>query len=184
MKARRPARTHYSLLHEMLASSTEPLPQGYRRHQLTRMYGGLEEIAHAATPGTDSWRVLSDAVNLIETLVICGDKPEVAPGGKVIGSHWRGCDGAPVEVRDADGLIRDAVTALAHAGQRHTQGKAIRLDGPGLAAARSALESYAALLDALPARTMIRCHRLTEQRLVKVFNRLGSAPDGVHVVAV
>jgi hypothetical protein len=44
-------------------------------------------------------------------------------------------------------------------------GSVIRLDGAGIQAVRAILEDYAALLDVLPARVMIRCHRLTEKRL-------------------
>lgn len=45
------------------------------------------------------------------------------------------------------------------------EGKPIRLDGPGIQAVRSILANYAELLEVLPARTMVRCHRLTEKRI-------------------
>ena len=66
---------------------------------------------------------------------------------------------------DESGLLLDAITALAMAGRRNLAGAAIRLDGAGIQSVRAILEDYAALLDVLPARTMIRCHRLTEKRL-------------------
>jgi hypothetical protein len=59
----------------------------------------------------------------------------------------------------------DAITALAMAGRRNLAGAAIRLDGAGIQAVRAVLEDYASLLNMLSARTMIRCHRLTEKRL-------------------
>jgi hypothetical protein len=71
---------------------------------------------------------------------------------------------------DTSGLLMDAITALAMAGRRNLAGGAIRLDGAGIQAVRAILEDYAALLDVLPARTMIRCHRLTEQRLHEIFD--------------
>jgi hypothetical protein len=71
---------------------------------------------------------------------------------------------------DSSGLLMDAITAMAHAGRRNTAGGAIRLDGAGIQAVRAVLEDYAALLDVLPARAMIRCHRLTEKRLHELLD--------------
>jgi uncharacterized protein YyaL (SSP411 family) len=132
----------YTIMDEMMASPTEPLPVEYRRHQLTRMYEGLASMEKCANPTTDDWRVVSDSINLMETLIetmqVCEDNSE---------------------------LLMDAITAMAMAGRRNLAGNAIRLDGAGIQAVRAILEDYAALLDVLPARTMIRCHRLTEKRL-------------------
>lgn len=141
MKRRRQQRqpSTYTLLHELQASTTEPLPEGYRRHQLTRMWNGLAAMETAANPTADDWRVCSDAVNLMETLVAMG------------------------EVEDTSGLLNDAVAALANAGRRYFENGTIRLDAQGIQAVRAVLEDYAAVVDVLSARTMIRCHRLTEK---------------------
>jgi len=136
----------YSLIDELMASPTEPLPESYRVHQLTRMYQGLHSIETADEPSRDDWRLVSDAVNLVETLVL----------------EMKVCE-------DANGLLNDAVEALAHAGKRNLEGKPIRLDGKGMQAVRSILSDYAELLESLPARTMIRCHRLTEKRIVEIL---------------
>ena len=133
----------YTVFDELLASPIEPMPQAYRTHQLTRMYEGLHSLETADQPSTDDWRVVSDAVNMLETLVV----------------EMKVCE-------DSSGLLMDAVRGLALAGQRHKrESKAIRLDGPGIQAVRAVLASYAELLEALPARTMYRCHRLTERRI-------------------
>lgn len=133
----------YNVFNELLASPTEPLPQAYRTHQLTRMYEGLHALETADNPSTEDWRVVSDAVNMLETLVV----------------EMQVCD-------DASGLLQDAIRGLALAGQRNKrEGKPIRLDGPGIQAVRAVLASYAELLEVLPARTMYRCHRLTEKRI-------------------
>jgi mRNA-degrading endonuclease YafQ of YafQ-DinJ toxin-antitoxin module len=146
---KRPAQRpkHYSIIDEMMASPTEPLPAEYRRHQLTRMYEGLAAMEKAPSPTTDDWRVVSDAVNLMETLI----------------EDMKVCE-------DGSGLLMDAITAMAMAGRRNTAGGAIRLDGAGIQAVRAILEDYAALLDVLPARVMIRCHRLTETRLHELMD--------------
>lgn len=138
---------HYTLMDELTASPVEPLPIEFRRHQLTRMYEGLAAIEKAASPTTDDWRVVSDAVNLMETLI----------------ESMKVC-------QDESGLLMDAITAMAMAGKRHRAGGAIRLDGAGIQAVRAILEDYAALIDVLPARTMIRCHRLTEKRLHEMLD--------------
>lgn len=135
----------YSLLDVMMASPVAPLPDSHRVHQLTRMYGGLHAIETAPEPTTDDWRVCSDAVNLMETLV----EMQV--------------------VEDSSGLLMDAVTALALAGKRHRAGGPIRLDAPGIKAVRAVLEDYAAVLEQVPARTMLQAHRQTEKRIHEIL---------------
>ena len=136
----------YSMLDAMLASPTEPMNEKQRRHQLTRMWSGLAALETSAEPTRDDWAVCSDAVNLMETLI---------EGGRV---------------EDTNNLLFDAMKALAEAGQRSFEGKPIRLDGVGMQAVRGLLEDYAMVLESLPARTMIHCHRLTEKRLQGIIN--------------
>lgn len=151
---------YYTIMDEMMASSTEPLPLDYRRHQLTRMYEGLHAMEKAPAPITDDWRVVSDAVNLMETLI----------------KDMAICE-------DASGLLMDAITALALAGRRNLAGGAIRMDGAGIQAVRAILSDYGDLLDVLPARTMIRCHRLTEKRLHELMDGK-RRPHDVEVTSI
>ena len=153
-------RKHYTILNEMMASPTELLPADHRRHQLTKMYDGLAALEKSPEPKMTDWQVVSDAVNLMETLTV----------------EMQVCE-------DTSGLLMDAITALAMAGRRNLAGGAIRLDGAGIQAVRAILEDYAALLDVLPARTMIRCHRLTEQRLHEIFDGKRK-PHDVEITAV
>ncbi len=152
-----PAR--YTLLHEISASPTEPLPVAWRTTQLTSMYDGLAQLERGDNPDPDDWRCVSDAVNLLETLVEQG------------------------VVADEQNLLRDAVTAMAEAGKRHTSGGPLRLSGLGIQAVRAVLEDYATALEQLPARTMIRCHRLTEKRIREIYAGKGRKGD-VQVVSV
>lgn len=144
----------YTTWHELMASPTEPLPLEWRTHHLTRMWQGLVALETAPAPNTDDWRVCSDAVNMLETLVTRGP--------------WMACDGSLVEIAD-NGLLDDAITALAMAGRRHRAGGPIRLDGAGIIAVRAVLEDYAMVLETLTARSMVRCHRLTEQRIAEIL---------------
>lgn len=110
------------------------------------MWDSLASIETQPNPTTDDWRILSDAVNLMETLVTMG------------------------EVEDESGLLMDGVRALAEAGRRHMQqGLPIRLDAKGMHAVRAVLEDYSYVLENLPARTMIRCHRATEKRIREIL---------------
>jgi hypothetical protein len=150
----------YTLLDEIAASPTELLREHWRTYQLTRMYEGLAAMEKSPTPTTDDWRVVSDAVNLMETLIV----------------DMKVCE-------DTSGLLMDAITAMALAGKRNMAGSTIRLDGAGIQAVRAVLEDYAALLNVLPARTMIRCHRLTEQRLHELLDGKRK-PHDVEITAV
>jgi uncharacterized protein YyaL (SSP411 family) len=109
------------------------------------MWSGLSALETAYEPTQDDWAVCSDAVNLMETLI---------EGGRVA---------------DTNNLLFDAMKALAEAGQRSFAGHPIRLDGKGIQAVRAILEDYAMVLEGLPHRTMIHCHRRTEKRLEKIM---------------
>lgn len=163
--ARRRSHSHqrptYTLLDVLSASASHPMDDARRVHQLTRMWQGLRALETAPQPTTDDWRVCSDAVNLMETLV---DTMQLAS--------------------DTSGLLPDAVAALAHAGRRHQQsGAAIRLSGEGIQAVRAVLEDYTALLSTLPERTMVQCHRLTEKRIQQILRGQRQAHD-VEVIGL
>lgn len=146
MKHRRQIQPTYGLLRVIMASATEPMPAPKRTHQLTRMWEGLAALERAPAPTIDDWRLCSDAVNLMETLV------------RTMGV-----------ADDASGLLDDAMAALAGAGRRHRGGMALRLDAPGIQAVRAVLEDYAELLEQLPERTVIEAHRLTERRIREIL---------------
>ena len=143
MKRWRPT---YTVLDRLMASPCAPMPKTKAQHQLLRMYQALRALETAAAPTPDDWRVVSDAVNLMETLVSMG------------------------HAQDASGLLRDAVAAMAVAGARHVDaGQPIRLSGPGMQAVRGVLADYAQALAELPARVMVESHRLTEQRISAIL---------------
>ena len=143
------------MLDAMLASPTEPMSEKQRRHQLTRMWEGLIAMETSPEPTRDDWAVCSDAVNLMETLIELG------------------------HVEDTNNLLFDAMSTLAQAGKRSFDGKPIRLCGVGIQAVRAILEDYAMVLESLPARTMIHCHRLTEKRLQGILKGRKQAHDVV-----
>ena len=141
----------YTLLHEISASPTEPLPPSWQAIQLCSMWDGFKELTEGANPKSEDLQVCIDTVNLMETFITV--------------KTWRDAGGSTVEILDGDGLLQDAVTALKKAAARKRAGHGFRLDGPGIHAVRSIMLDYQALLETLPARTMVRCLRLTEKEL-------------------
>jgi hypothetical protein len=113
--------------------------------QLTRMFEGLSALEKDPAPTYDDWKVVSDALNMMETLLVMG------------------------QVEDPDNLIGDAASALAKAGNRSLKGHPIRLDASAIQLIRAILQDYCDVLDNLPARTMIQAHRQTESRVTKII---------------
>lgn len=165
----RQIRRTYGVWSELYASATKPMPIEKRVHQLSRMRQGLNAMERADSPVKDDWRVCSDAVNIMETLV------------NVNGGHWLACDGGVVHVQDANGLLMDAITAMAMAGKRNLEGKNIRLDARGLVAVRGVLEDYALILETLPERELVKAHRLTENRLIDMLEGRAK-PHDVEII--
>lgn len=145
MKRKKHHPIRYTMMDVMMASPDKPMDASKRRHQLTRMWNGLASIETAPAPSTEDWRVCSDAVNLMETMV----NMQI--------------------VEDANGLINDAVTALAMAGKRHMKNGVIRLDAQGMQAVRAVLEDYASVIEQISERTLIQVHRNTEKRIREIL---------------
>jgi hypothetical protein len=151
----------YTLIDELQASPVEPMPAATQVRYMSRIYQGLRSIERDAEPSKEDWRVVSDAVNMLETLI---DKMKV-------------CE-------DASGLMPDAVRAMAEAGIRHRDtGVPIRFDAKGLQAVRAAIEDFGDLVTMLPHRTMVRCHRLTEQRIHEILDGK-RAPHDVEIAGL
>jgi len=150
-------KTTYSLMDEIMAPPDRPLPEFKIRHQLSRMYQGLAALETAEKPTNDDWSVVSDAVNMLEMLTTAND------------GWWLDCDGDTVQIKDHSGLLPDAVSAMAQAGRRHFEHGVIRLDAKGIATIRAVLEDYAQLIEIMPARVMIHCHRKVEKRLQDII---------------
>ena len=173
----------YSLMDQLMASPTHPLPAHKRVHHLTAMWQGLASIETAPEPTTHDWRLCSDTVNMMETFVTEGANPIHNEAGQVVGSYWHKCDGELAAITDHSGLLADAIAAMAMAGKRHQAGGHIRLDAAGIQAVRAILEDYAALLDVLPEREVIRCHRKTEHRIAEILQGR-KRPHDVEVIEI
>ena len=131
--------TTYTLMDEMLASATEPMPVQHREYYLTRMWQGLNAML---SPGAveDDWGVCLDATVMMEMLV------------EVMG-----------ECMDDSGQIGEAIQALTRARNGHESGLKYQLTETDAQIVRGILEDYSTVLESLPHRKMVRCHRLAEK---------------------
>ena len=176
MKKRRthkPQRQYqYTILDEMTASPTQPVTDKNREYQLGRIRQALKNIESGAAPVPNDWRVCSDAINLMDTLIRHNN------------GTWMDCDGDPVEIKDASGLLDDAIAGMAMAGKRSTEGKPIRLDGPGIRAVRAVIDDYEGMVEVLPARTIIKAFRITERRIMDLMSGKKRLPHDVEVMCI
>jgi len=139
----------YSHWDVLMASPTEPMPKPKRDRQLAIMKAGLANIERSPKVSLRDWEVVSDAVNMMQTLLEMG------------------------VVADEQDAIGDAITALGNAGNRHLEkGMAIRLSGPDIVTVRGVLQDYEMVLENLPARTMIAAHRATEKRTQEMISKV------------
>lgn len=126
----------YTLLEEISASATDALPHATRVHHLTLMWQALASIERDREPKKQDLQYVSDALNIVHALVRDLHVAE-----------------------DREGLLLDALQEMAITAERHAAGGSIRLSARGILCVRSILEDYAALMDQLSARVMIRAHR-------------------------
>lgn len=139
--------TTYTMMHVLMASPTEPLPESKRTHQLTRMFMALRNLEQAPEPTVDDWECVNDAVLLMQSLCLMG------------------------VVEDPDQQITHALNALGKSGIRSLEKGRIRLDGQDISILRGILEDYADVLSVLPARTMIKAHMEAERRVIKIVKK-------------
>ena len=173
---------HYTLQQEIKASPFSPMAQANCLYQFKQVRNALADLEFGDDPTDESWRIVSDAINLLETLVRHGEYPIKNESGLVVASHWPGCGvNVSVEMGDKAGLLQDAIDGMLKADELAKQGLPLRLDASGLVAVKAVLEDYIQALRVLPARTMIRCHRATEIRLIRLYGE--EAIKGSHILS-
>lgn len=138
---RKPWRPTYSAVDVLLASSNRPMAAHKRPHQLTKMYLALDALGSGKPPSMADWFILSDAINLIETLVLSGI------------------------AQDESGLLQDAVNAVGEAWAQQQQGLPAAISPAGLAACRAVVADWQTCMEQLPERTIVQAHIATEKRL-------------------
>jgi hypothetical protein len=143
----------FTLMDEMLASPTEPMPADDAASRVAAALHHLERLATEPAPNVMEWRVCAMVGNFMEVLLELGI------------------------AQDPDGLLVDAFAALRAAAERNLRaGKTIRLTGPGLVAIRGLIRDFAEILEQAPHRTIIRAFRETDKR-VRSLDRGGRRPS-------
>lgn len=143
----------------LAASATEPMPEHIRTHHLSLMWQGLSALETAPDPSTEDWRVCSDAVNYMETLVEQGT------------------------CQDERGLIADAINEMAQAFKRKLSGAGpIRLSGKGIQTVRGVLEDYAQVLEQIPHQLAVLTHMKTKRRIRQILHGKRK-PHDVELIA-
>lgn len=145
----------YSPMAILLASPAEPLAKQKREFQLTQMWQALAALERATEATRNDWRICSDVVNLMTTLV------------------------AMQHLKDNDGLLQEATAALLVS----AQDLKIPLDPVAAIALRAVWEDYASALEQIPARTILQAHRLTELRLDEL-RKANKHPAGPQVLSL
>jgi uncharacterized protein YyaL (SSP411 family) len=143
----------YSMLDVMMSSPDRPMKDSSRVHQLTRMWGGLAALETAENPTQADWIAVTDAVNMMETLVEMGF------------------------AKDEDNLIEEAVFILKATAERYKGGTQLRLTGTGIQLIRGLLEDYAYLAENLDERTMVHAHRKTEMSIQDILHGRAKEKD-------
>lgn len=149
---------HYSLWDELRADPVQPLAIQDRINTVGKMADSMAALKLDPYPPVEDWRRLSDMVNLVHTLVDMG------------------------EMVDSQALLADVFEAMVKASDRYKADQPLRFDGPGVQAMDALFQDFSTAVSVLPARTMIRCHRLTVKRLQAV--RKGQQKVSGRVVAI
>lgn len=149
---------HYSLWDELRADPVQPLAIQDRINTVGKMADSMAALKLDPCPLVEDWRRLSDMVNMVHTLVDMG------------------------EMVDSQALLADVFEAMVKASDRYKADQPLRFDGPGVQAMDALFQDFSTAVSVLPARTMIRCHRLTVKRLQAV--RKGQQKVSGRVVAI
>ena len=139
-------RLTYSVMDAMMASPDHPMKAQRRDYQMMIIRTSLASIERAENPTTDDWKIISQAINMMEMLVEMGF------------------------AKDEDGLIKDAIDAMASSAQRYKDKKVMRFSGNEMKVIRGIIDDYQTMIENLDERTMIHCHRKTEMRLQDILN--------------
>jgi len=139
-------RLTYSVMDAMMASPDHPMKAQRRDYQMMIIRTSLASIERAENPTTDDWKIISQAINMMQMLVEMGF------------------------AKDEDGLIKDAIDAMASSAQRYKDKKVMRFSGNEMKVIRGIIDDYQTMIENLDERTMIHCHRKTEMRLQEILS--------------
>jgi hypothetical protein len=130
----------------MLASPDRPMKDDKQTFQMLMIKTSLYSIERAEKPSVEDWKIISQAINMMEMLVEMGF------------------------ANDDEGLINDAVDAMYTAALRYKDKSVMRFTGNEMKIIRGIIDDYQTMIENLDERTMIHCHRKTEMRLQDILS--------------
>lgn len=125
-------------------SLLRPADPARKTRLLAKFWSALESMARGQHPGEEDWRLLSDAINTVETMAV----------------HMRKL--VPAEVMPA---VNAAIAAMVGAANRFKAGQGMRLDGPGLESLREVVDIYEQCLDGFTEHEMAQAQAETQRRM-------------------
>ena len=131
----------YTHFDELLANPVNPFPVEKQTYFLTRIYEALDAIT--GKPDIENWRTLADVINLLTTLV---EDMEV--------------------LEDKEKTIQQAKDVIRQAFESNNRSLSVVDSG----IIHALVESLEEAVQTLPARIVIRAHRLTEKRVQSILN--------------
>ena len=144
-------------------SFLRPADPARKRGVMAKFWSALEAMSRGQHPGEVDWRLLSDAINTVETLALHMHKlvlDEVMP---------------PVNA---------AIAAMVGAANRFKGGQGMRLDGPGLAALREVVGIYEQCLDGLTEFEMAQAQAETQRRVNMLLQSKTQGREVVELCAI
>lgn len=124
-----------------------PASADKRERLMGTLRSALEGIARGTHPGEEDWRLLSDAVNLVETMEMRGN----------------------LDRGDTTVVMTAALKGMVLAAERYRAGKGMRMDGEGMQAMRQVLDIYEQTLEGLPERETVQIMIETQRRVSAVL---------------
>lgn len=132
----------FTLLDELRASPTEPLPAAQRQARVKDARFNLDQLAHGAAPSRYNWKVLATVGNIFEVML----ELEL--------------------VQDPEKLLWRAQNVLKSAAEHAIEHDVLpRLVGVEIEVIASLINAYEEVLEVLPHRDLIRVLRETDKRM-------------------
>jgi hypothetical protein len=137
----------------------QPVDKERRDNQMLKFRTALESVARGSAPDEEDWRLLADAINVLETLIA-----------------------QELLTAKSNEYLDAATAAMVEAGEGWRNGRGMRFTGAGLQSLRVVIDLYEQCLEQLTERQMDQARRETERRLRAI--RLGQAGRNRKVVMV
>lgn len=126
-------------------AAMQPAPKAVRESLIAGFRSSLLTMTNGKHPGEEEWRLLSDAINTVETMTL-GDHPKLIAA----------------EVMPT---VTACIAGMVAAANRFKAGQGMRLDAAGIAALRDVIDIYEQCCEGLTEREMGQAQAETQRRV-------------------